>query len=293
MSRDNFTYVHGDTGVKPAASLDFQQGGKPKANYFDWWWTSVINAINGHANEFDRLDEDDDGKVDAADKADSALTWKQNSTEILQYAEILKVTDNLSLSGSSGTVELSVPNTEIRSTVDGSDINILGTADQTETNAENYTDSTVANEIATHKADTDAHHDRYSDSEAVNAVSYRINPVSYLKEYYGDNDFGYQTVETYNPTNPRAISEIKISGNVLNGGGSFEKKLTPVDWGDKRASSVEFKVQKHGDSQYLNKAGVLIHFDDNSEFSWDDFLDSQQTPDDFKASLDLLSHYIT
>jgi hypothetical protein len=69
MARTTFSYTHGDVGTAPDQPLDFQKGGRPDAQKFDWWWSSVIGAINDHASEFSRLDSDDDGRVDAADHA--------------------------------------------------------------------------------------------------------------------------------------------------------------------------------------------------------------------------------
>lgn len=70
MSRDTFTYTHGDTGTKPGSALNFESNERPNADNFDWYWYAVIQAIKGHADEFDRLDSDDDGVVDKADNAD-------------------------------------------------------------------------------------------------------------------------------------------------------------------------------------------------------------------------------
>jgi hypothetical protein len=67
MSRDTFNYTHGDTGNSPSSSLDFSANQRPDANIFDWYWYNVIEAIKGHAAEFDELDSDDDGVVDEAD----------------------------------------------------------------------------------------------------------------------------------------------------------------------------------------------------------------------------------
>ena len=72
MARDNIDYSHGDDGSKPPSDLDFQQNQRPNAQNFDWFWSTVINRINGIISEFNRLDSNDDGKVDAADQADNA-----------------------------------------------------------------------------------------------------------------------------------------------------------------------------------------------------------------------------
>ena len=74
MARDNINYSHGDNGSEPSSALDFQQNQRPDAQKFDWFWSTVINRINGINSEFNRLDSNDDGKVDAADQADNADT---------------------------------------------------------------------------------------------------------------------------------------------------------------------------------------------------------------------------
>jgi hypothetical protein len=93
MARDNINYSHGDNGIKPSSALDFQQNQRPDAQKFDWFWSTVINRINGINSEFNRLDSNDDGKVDAADQADNADTldgqdysdiqnWVNNNSDI-------------------------------------------------------------------------------------------------------------------------------------------------------------------------------------------------------------------
>lgn len=67
MGRNRFDYTHADTGEKPNSALDFQTNGRPQSQNFDWWWYNVIENINAHANEFDRLDSDGDGTVDESD----------------------------------------------------------------------------------------------------------------------------------------------------------------------------------------------------------------------------------
>ena len=74
MARNNIGYSHGDNGSEPSSALDFQQNQRPDAQNFDWFWSTVINRINGINSEFNRLDSNDDGKVDAADQADNADT---------------------------------------------------------------------------------------------------------------------------------------------------------------------------------------------------------------------------
>jgi len=70
MSRNHIDYTHADVGSKPSTALNFIKGGRPNAGHFDWFWYTVIQAIKGHADEFDRLDSDDDGVVNEADKVD-------------------------------------------------------------------------------------------------------------------------------------------------------------------------------------------------------------------------------
>lgn len=67
MARKTFSYTHGDNGTAPSGSLNFQANDRPNSEHFDWWWTNVISAINGHSDEFDRLDSNNDGVVDETD----------------------------------------------------------------------------------------------------------------------------------------------------------------------------------------------------------------------------------
>jgi hypothetical protein len=67
-------HQHGASGTKPPQDQDFQDGEYPNPEEFDWFWNQVPNAINSHADALEDIDSDGDGKVDAADTADSATT---------------------------------------------------------------------------------------------------------------------------------------------------------------------------------------------------------------------------
>ncbi|WP_372611589.1 hypothetical protein [Halomonas sp.] len=71
MARTKLDYTHGDVGAKPPGSLNFEQNERPDAQQFDWWWDAVSQALADHADEFTRLDSNDDGIVDQADEADT------------------------------------------------------------------------------------------------------------------------------------------------------------------------------------------------------------------------------
>lgn len=82
MSRFRFDYSHADQGTKPSTALNFEANERPEAQNFDWYWYHVIEAINGHSDEFDRLDDDGDGVVDRADYADDADASSYKGTDI-------------------------------------------------------------------------------------------------------------------------------------------------------------------------------------------------------------------
>lgn len=90
MARDKLDYTHGDVGTKPTESLDFNKDGRPKAQYFDWWWYNVAQILNGHADEFGNLDSNNDGVVDKADNSDKVggntyseiQTWVQENAKV-------------------------------------------------------------------------------------------------------------------------------------------------------------------------------------------------------------------
>jgi len=72
MTHETVDHEHGAQGDKPAQDLDFQDGDYPDPETFDWFWSEVPAAINSHADALDAIDSDQDGKVDAAESADTA-----------------------------------------------------------------------------------------------------------------------------------------------------------------------------------------------------------------------------
>ena len=104
MARQSFSYTHGDTGSEPENPLDFQQDGRPQAQNFDWYWYTVIESINGHGEEFYRLDGNDDGVVDAAD---GAATWSNDGTTALTHPTDINFTGHITVvDDGDGTVSI-------------------------------------------------------------------------------------------------------------------------------------------------------------------------------------------
>jgi hypothetical protein len=130
MSRESFSYTHGDRGSAPSNPLDFKQNGRPGAQNFDWFWYNVTKAISGHASEFDRLDSNDDGIVDAAD---GASTWSEAGTEKAVRPTDINLTGDITVS-SDGVGGLTIGVTtftgsDARAAVDGANVDIVGDAD--------------------------------------------------------------------------------------------------------------------------------------------------------------------
>lgn len=147
MSRASFSYTHGDTGSKPVGGLDFQSNQRPDAQNFDWYWYNVIEAIKGHAAEFTRLDDDNDGQVNSADYADNAGQLEGENAGA--FADSGHTHDSRYLNDNAGTVAESNLNfdpakqsdlhakytdSEARTAVNGADINIAGDADTVDGN---------------------------------------------------------------------------------------------------------------------------------------------------------------
>jgi len=130
MSRDKLNYVHGDSGTKPGNSLDFQKNQRPQAGNFDWFWYNVIESLRGHAEEFDRLDSDDDGVVDAAD---GASTYSKDGKTVVENPTQVDFQGDISVSDDGeGTVSISAvgySDADARQAVDGADVDIVGDAD--------------------------------------------------------------------------------------------------------------------------------------------------------------------
>lgn len=83
MARNRFPITWGDTGTQPPDGDDFQSGEKPDAQVFDWYWYNTIQRVDQLWDEFDRLDDNDDGVVDEADYANDAdaSTYKGNDID--------------------------------------------------------------------------------------------------------------------------------------------------------------------------------------------------------------------
>lgn len=78
---DNVDHTHGDTGSKPPQNLNFQDGGLPDPQEFDWFWSQVPAAINNHASLIESIDSDEDGVVDTANVANNATNYKNNDID--------------------------------------------------------------------------------------------------------------------------------------------------------------------------------------------------------------------
>lgn len=106
MARQTFDYSHGDVGTKPDNPLNFKKDGRPQSEYFDWYWKNVTDYINGHADEFDRLDSNNDGVVDAAD---GAATWSRGGSTQATHPTDINFTGDIDLTDDGdGTVTVNV-----------------------------------------------------------------------------------------------------------------------------------------------------------------------------------------
>lgn len=78
---DTVDHTHGDTGVKPAQDLNFQTGGFPDPEVFDWFWSEVPAAVNDHADLLSEIDNNEDGVVDEAEYAQNTDSYKDNDLD--------------------------------------------------------------------------------------------------------------------------------------------------------------------------------------------------------------------
>lgn len=162
MARDTFDYTHGDTGTKPSNALNFQENERPNAQHFDWYWYNAIESINGHSNEFDRLDNDNDGVVDAAD---GASTWSETGNLVETHPTDVNFSGDLQLSSDGdGTVTVSV------TTYTDSDAltAVNNDPDHGSTASHNYFSGNHSDLAG---LAPDNHHSRYTDTEAIDAVN--------------------------------------------------------------------------------------------------------------------------
>lgn len=135
---NNVDHTHGDAGTKPSQSLNFQDGDYPDPEVFDWFWSQVPAAINDHASTIEAIDSNEDGVVDEAEDA-QALGGNAPS----HYATGSDLDSHKNAS---------------------QDVHGLSGSDPVA--GQSYVD----NQISTHAGDSDAHHTKYTDNEAVTAV---------------------------------------------------------------------------------------------------------------------------
>jgi hypothetical protein len=205
MSRESFTYTHGDAGSAPGSSLDFSQNQRPDAQNFDWWWSTVIGAINGHASEFGRLDSDDDGVVDAAD---GAASWSDSGTSLVTHPTDINITGDLNLTDDGdGTVSLGAStysDSQARTAVDGANVSITGDADTVDGNhASAFADSGHVH---------DSRYDDYGHWTIEEGDGEQTNVHSNQKlEIYGGNDLNTEITST------GSESRLRISHNNTGG----------------------------------------------------------------------------
>ena len=172
MARQSFDYTHGDTGTKPGNPLDFAKGERPQAQQFDWYWYKVTEAISGHADEFTRLDKDDDGVVDESDTVAAGGNLKGNlndaaGNQIYNNSGNYVVQNRLendSVTVTAGTGIDSAGTVALGESVTV-DVDTTTIATRTWATGNNISHSDLSD------APSDAHHTRYSDSEARTAVN--------------------------------------------------------------------------------------------------------------------------
>lgn len=78
---DKIPHEHGSAGAQPPSGLDFSSGDFPDPEIFDWFWRETTTTVNSHADRLDEIDSNNDGRVDAADVADTATNLKGNDID--------------------------------------------------------------------------------------------------------------------------------------------------------------------------------------------------------------------
>lgn len=140
---DTVDHTQGDTGTKPPQNRNFQDGGFPDPEEFDWFWSQVPSAINNHASLLESIDSDEDGIVDEATQAANATTVKGNDidsdgdgkVDSAEVADSAKSYKNNDIDSDGDGVVDSADQAANATTVKGNDIdsNGDGTVDAAET----------------------------------------------------------------------------------------------------------------------------------------------------------------
>lgn len=67
-------YSHGSTGTEPSSPIDYQNGDPVDESEFDYFIYTPFNKIKELIDFLEEVDSNGDGKVDAAEAADSAAS---------------------------------------------------------------------------------------------------------------------------------------------------------------------------------------------------------------------------
>lgn len=100
MGRPNINYPHGDSGTRPDDGTDFQADDVAPSETFDWLFDTLPTAIDALSAEFDELDSDGNGVVDAADTAN---LYKNNDIDS-DGDGVVDASDSVETGGSTAVV---------------------------------------------------------------------------------------------------------------------------------------------------------------------------------------------
>jgi len=277
MTRDSFSYTHADTGTKPSSGLDFAKNERPDAQNFDWYWYNVTEAISGHADEFDRLDSDNDGVVDEADSlasggtikgdlntVDAETLWNESGGYIPQGR---LQNDSVTVAGNS----VSLGNSTSISHGNLSDAPADAHHNQNHDNAD-HTTNYLAQSNYNPESDT---HAKYTNTEAINAVDGEVSlaatSVSALDSQVDTNTTDISNLQsnkldstTYTPVsdvNAETILSVDISGDADSVDGVQASGLAKLYDGVQNpvfASKSDVPAMSEGEAVFVSGDGLYV-----------------------------------
>jgi len=217
---DKPDYTHGSNGTKPSDSVDYENGDPLDSENLDYFINTPFEKIKAIIDRLVTIDSDGDGKVDAADTADSATTASKVKGNDIDSDGDGKV--DTADTADSATTASKVKGNDIDSDGDG----VVNEADSANTYKNNDIDSDGDGRVdAAEQADNADTIDGFEANELISSST--TDDGSDISYYSLDNTPNQTTLVDYS------------GGGVWMGG-----RITDSDWdiGDRGDAAAEITV---------------------------------------------------
>jgi len=189
------SYTHGSTGSEPQSAIDYNDGDPVEAKHFDYYINTPLEKIKGVIDALNGLDSDDDGVVDKSDDA-AALDGDSPPLSVSSLSPIdssivefrADISGNRPGGGTAGRIFFETDNGRVLYDDGGSWKEVgLSESEISLSNLGSRSHSDLSS------APASAHHSRYTDEEAQDAVGAALSS----ELTYSDSSDSFGVNESY------------------------------------------------------------------------------------------------